>query len=180
MKKQEYSTQVKNTSLLQDMRTMLSAAPYVNVGVNQYVRLNDSDISSLGGILKDVTQEYLNKVLDKQIVKLSGDVYYGKVQDAKGRKWGGFIFERPSDYRGNCHITQDTIGLSSFNTGDCALMYVHSNYDGRYMALTEFDQYRNSLKVGLTYNISPITAELSNGGFIARGFENIRINCGKR
>lgn len=179
-KKSEYYAELKPTTLMQELRSKLSVPPYSDVGLNQYIRLGCSEISTYYNLIQDIPQNYLEPVYNTTTVGLSGDVYYGKVQDNKNRTWDAFIISRPSDYRGTLHITQDTLALSSLNAGDMVFMYMHSNYKGRYMPPAEFDQFRNQISPGCVQPIPTISSELSAGGFVAKGFEHIRVNCSKR
>lgn len=179
-KKPEYYAELKPTTLMQELRSKLSVPPYSDVGLNQYIKLGCSEISACYNLIRDIPRDYLESVYNTTTVGVSGDVYYGMVQDDKNRTWDAFIISRPSDYRGTLHITQDTLALSSLNAGDTAFMYMHSNYNGRYMSPAEFDQFRNQISPGCVQPIPALTTELSSGGFIAEGFEHIRVNCSKR
>lgn len=178
--KPEYFVEYASTILTKNLQTTFGRPPFSNVALDQYTRLAPADISALYGVLEKLPKSYVDTVFDKTGTSISGDVYYGKIEDAKSRKWDGFIIERPSSYGGSAHITQDTFALSSYNQGDVAPMFYHAHYSGRYMPPLDYDSFRGNLIAGNSYKIPPASTDLSAGGFIAKGFENIRVNCGKR
>lgn len=153
---------LSGTILTTAFDNMLSALGWTFADVGKFARLDTQTIQALTGAATNLPEKFVNKVFSTNEVSLSGDWVACMTEDANNNPWIVLLLERGSTYRINengPHFAQTTFALSSVGVGDLIYQNLHADYGQntsgghlRYTPPTSYDNERNKIKPGVTYD----------------------------